>query len=80
VGRLGLGDFCFFSNSEIHFYIAQKFIKHSPKLFINKIFVFRLIIIILFTRIFLLKRIDIKHPILNHAHTKKNDSKMQINN
>jgi hypothetical protein len=40
VGRLGLGDFWFFSNSEIHFYIAQKFPKNSPKLCINKILVF----------------------------------------
>jgi hypothetical protein len=71
-----------FFNYEIHFYIAQKFIKKSPKLLINKIFVFRLIIIILlyYSLGFLLKRIDIKHHILNHAHTKKNDSKMQIIN
>jgi hypothetical protein len=31
VGRLGLGDFCFFSNFEIHFYIAKKFIKKFTK-------------------------------------------------
>jgi hypothetical protein len=45
------GEVCFFLllfNSEIPFYIAQKFIKNAPKLFINNIFIFRLIIVILF--------------------------------
>jgi hypothetical protein len=47
-GPAGEVFFLLFFNSEIPFYIAQKFIKNAPKLFINNIFIFRLIIVILF--------------------------------
>jgi hypothetical protein len=54
VGRIELGFcfFSFFSNFEIPIQIIIKFIKNS-KLFINKIFIFVLLIIISFTRIFI---------------------------
>ena len=55
VGRLGLGlvFFSFFKFLEMNFERAQKFHKKAPKLFINNIFIFRLIVIILFNYYFI---------------------------
>jgi hypothetical protein len=58
--------------------------KNLPKIFINKILIFRLIIIIflhycLVTRISFSKEINNNHPRIKQAHRKKM-IKMQINN
>jgi hypothetical protein len=55
VGRLGVG--LVFFNSEIPFYIAQKFLKIHQKIFINRILDFRLIITI-FLNYYLITRIS----------------------